>query len=192
MRRSRGNALTRMVLQVVVVIGVGTLIALGANFLSPRGLDIHRNYFPAGAANTPVTPAVEGAPAAIPAIPIPVHEFSTVSTEELQAMTRDNRYVSRRFLVIDARNTKGFLSGHIQGALQFDHFQAENYLAEVLPACQMAEKIVIYCAGGSCEDSIFSARMLRDFGIPADRFAIYMGGIEEWNAAGLPTSAPAP
>lgn len=107
-------------------------------------------------------------------------------------MLADPRFVTRRFLLIDARSDAHFRDGHIQGAMQFDHFQSQQYLAAVIPACQAAERIVIYCTGGACEDSIFAARMLRDFGIPAERFSIYSGGIAAWSEAGLPLSQSEP
>jgi len=53
----------------------------------------------------------------------------------------------------------------------------------VFPACSVAQKIIVYCTGGSCEDSEFAAMMLRDAGIPNENIVVYGGGITEWTNA---------
>jgi 3-mercaptopyruvate sulfurtransferase SseA len=121
-----------------------------------------------------------------------VHEFRVVTREQVVAMTRDPKYVTRKWLLIDARKAEIHRAGHIPGSLQFDRFQPGQNLAAVLPACLAAEQIVLYCNGGTCEDSTFAARMLRDFGVPSDRLAIYEGGFFEWQAAARAKSATAP
>jgi len=188
MTASRLHPIGLLGLQAFIVIFSGITFAVMANFLSPWGLELSRSYFPPAA-----TPAIQPTAniGAAPS-PIPTHEFSTVTTDGLVEMLRDKRFVTRRFLLIDARNDAHFRSGHIEGALQFDHFQPQNHLSAVMPACLAAEKIVIYCTGGSCEDSLFAARMLRDFGIPADRFSIFIEGIQAWKDAGLPLTLSAP
>lgn len=107
-------------------------------------------------------------------------------------MTRDPRFVVRKLLLIDARNAESFQAGHIPGALQLDPYRPGQYLAVALPAARAAEKIVIYCGGGNCEDSHFAARMLRDLGIPADRLSIYDAGFNDWQAADMPIQTARP
>jgi rhodanese-related sulfurtransferase len=46
--------------------------------------------------------------------------------------------------------------------------------------CQSAQKIVIYCNGGNCEDSQFAALTLRDAQIPNEKLFVFTGGITEW------------
>ena len=83
---------------------------------------------------------------------------------------------------IDARDDDHYQSGHIPGAYQLDHYHPENYLATVLPVCQSAEKIVVYCKGGSCEDSEQTAIFLRDAGVAREKLFVYAGGFDEWTA----------
>jgi len=45
---------------------------------------------------------------------------------------------------------------------------------------------VVYCTGGECEDSEFAALALIGVGIPKERFFVYVGGMSEWAAHGLP------
>jgi len=56
----------------------------------------------------------------------------------------------------------------------------------VLPVCQAAEQIVVYCNGGDCDDSESAAILLRDVGIANRKLFIYTGGIPEWTTNGLP------
>lgn len=165
--------------QCLLVLLVGCLFSFAANQLSPRGLVLNRDYFPPASIPIPVTPEIK-----------PTHEFPTVTAEDIGEMMQDQRFATRKFLIIDARNDAHFRAGHIPGAIQFDRYQPQNYLSAVMPACLAAEKIVIYCGGGNCEDSIFAARALRDYGIPADRFSIFTGGIQAWQDAQLPLASP--
>ena len=88
---------------------------------------------------------------------------------------------------IDARHDPEYKEGHIPGAYQFDHYHPENYIAAVAPVCQKAEQIVVYCAGGKCEDSEYAAIFLRDnLGLPKEKLFVYAGGIGEWTGNGAP------
>jgi rhodanese-related sulfurtransferase len=173
----------RLAIEVALVLAAGGLLAIAANALSPRGLALGRDYFPPAAGPVPEIPD----PAVVPAA-----EFATVTREEVLEMTRDPRFASRRLLLLDARNDELFNAGHIPGALQFDHFRPEKNLVEVHTACLMADRIVIYCGGGSCDDSLYAARMLRDLEVPAASMAIYTGGFHDWRDAGLPVKTSDP
>lgn len=181
---SRGR-LKSALLEAACVAMVGGLLALLANALSPRGLQLSRNYFPA--AEVAVT-TVTNQMVATNAVSARLQARNLQSAERavVEAMTRDPRFALGTVLILDARNDQSYQAGHIPGALQFDHYRAEAHLATVIPACLAAEKIVIYCGGGTCEDSEFAAIMLRDAGIPNEKVFIYEGGIADWKAAKLP------
>lgn len=169
-------------LQAGMVLGIGLCVALIANFLSPLGLSLSRDYFPAAIPDeTPKPPVIVESPT-----PALTHEFATATRAEVEAFTRDPRFVTQKYLLIDARNVAHYQAGHIPGALQYDHFRPTDNIAQIAPACLAAEKIIIYCHGGTCEDSIFAARLLVGYGVPAARLAIYEKGIEDWRAAALP------
>ena len=87
-------------------------------------------------------------------------------------------------LLIDARDDQHYEAGHIPGAWQFAHYHPDQYLPSILPACMGAQKVVVYCNGGACEDSEFAAIMLRDAGVPGDNLFVYAGGISEWMTTG--------
>jgi rhodanese-related sulfurtransferase len=114
-----------------------------------------------------------------------------VESEQAARLFADPRYASELVLFVDARDDRHYQEGHIPGAYQFDHYRPDNYLPTVLPACQNAEQIVVYCTGGNCEDSEFAALTLRDAGVPPERLFIYAGGMTEWATNGLPVETGA-
>ena len=168
------------------MLGIGLCVACIANSVSPRGLSLSRDYFPAAIPDEIPKPPVMG----VNPTPAPTHEFATTNRSEVEAFTRDPRFVTQKFLLIDARNVANYQAGHIPGALQYDHFRPTDHIAQIVPACLAAEKIILYCHGGNCEDSIFAARLLVGYGVPAARLAIYEKGIEDWRAANLPVQSP--
>ena len=175
-------------LQAAIVLGIGACLAFIANFLSPRGLSLSRDYFP---------PTIPQEALGTPAIsenstPPLTHEFASASRTEVEAFTRDPRFVMQKFVLIDARNVANYESGRIPGALQYDHFRPTENIAQIVPACLAAEKIILYCHGGNCEDSIFAARLLVGYGVPAARLAIYEAGFHDWQSADLPIQTTPP
>ena len=92
----------------------------------------------------------------------------------------DPRTQRQLIVFIDARDTQTYEKGHIPGAYPFDPYHPEQQLAAVLPVCQTAEKVVVYCNGGDCEDSQFAAVTLRDAGIPNEKLTVFPGGMAEW------------
>jgi rhodanese-related sulfurtransferase len=92
-----------------------------------------------------------------------------------------------RFL--DARRTAAFASGHIPGALGLPVW--EDGLDEKVAALDAGTAdrnlpVVIYCAGGGCEDSHLLARKLWMLGFKNLR--IYAGGFPDWEARGWPVA----
>lgn len=174
--------------QAAIVLGLGACFALIANGVSPRGLSLTRDYFP------PAIPRDTPKPPVAPDTPAPklAHEFARAIRTEVEAFTRDPRFVTRKFVLIDARNVATYQAGHIPGALQYDHFRPTENVAQIAPACLAAEKIILYCHGGDCEDSIFAARLLTGYGVPAARIAIYEAGFHDWQSADLPVQSTPP
>ncbi len=178
---------------------IGTLVAFAANAVSPRGLTLTRNYFPS-AIREPSQAAIgtkstrgDGATniatlssATLLAARLQANGLQLIQSNQVTQLFRDPRHDQELIIFIDARNDRHYQEGHIPGAYQFDHYRAENYFAAVMPACQSAEQIVVYCTGGDCEDSEFTAITLGSAGIPKEKLFVYGGGITEWAELGLP------
>lgn len=174
----------------LLVAVLGAVFAFAANAVSPRGLKLARDYFPGAATNLAprLGPLTTGSPspAELLARRLKAKGLFLVGSNQVVELFRDPRYAQELFVFIDARDDRHYQEGHIPGAYQFDHYRADKYLAAVLPACQAAEQVVVYCTGGDCEDSEFAAIILRQAGIPAEKVFVYGGGMNEWAANGLP------
>jgi len=107
--------------------------------------------------------------------------------EQALSLFHDARYEQGLIIFVDARNDDHYRQGHIPGAYQFDHMYPEKYLGAVLPACNTAQQVVVYCDGGDCELSEFAAEFLRgSAGVANDKLFVYSGGLKEWERRHLP------
>jgi rhodanese-related sulfurtransferase len=182
----------------VIVALVGAILAFAANAFSPRGLKLSRDYFPkiSRPAHT-VTTGTGPSSSATNASTVDEQVLSRLKEQGLQAVDtpaavalfNDPRRLQETIVFIDARDAEHYQKGHIPGAYQLDYYHPEAQLPQVLSACQNAEQIIVYCNGGTCEDSQFTAVMLRDAGIPPSKIHVYLGGITEWVKQGAPGRA---
>ena len=178
---------------------MGAVFAFAANRISPRGLALTRNYFPAGTGRLmSATPAsvprhnatgtnfVALTPAQLLAAELKEKGLQLIDGNQAERLLHDPRYQQNRIVFIDARDEPHYREGHIPGAYEFDPYRPEKYFAAVLPVCQAAEQIVVYCNGGDCDDSETAAILLRDVGIASQKLLVYGGGFTEWITNGLP------
>ena len=186
--------------ETLLVAGVGIALGFAANALSPRGLELGRNYFPGGDTPVPVSP--QAVSPANPATNAPASDGSPVAESpvfarlrgkglqpgtlaEIQQLHADPRFALGAIVFLDDRDHE-YAEGHVPGAYQFFHYRAQEFLPTVLPVLLAAEKIVVYCGGGTCEDSEFAALMLTEIGVPREKLIVYVGGMKEWKANQLP------
>ncbi len=180
----------RILGETVTVTIAGLAFALAANLISPRGLELGRNYFPG--ASRPLPQSGETTNTPNPTVPaqmaarIQAQGLQVITGPEVHQLFQDPRYAQELVVFVDARNQAQYRQGHIPGAYPFDHYRAMEELPNVLPACLNTDQVVVYCTGGDCEDSEFGTITLRDAGVPADRLFVFIGGIAEWTAEGYP------
>ena len=186
-RRPRG-----VLLEAVVVVAAGMLLALLANFISPRGIQLGRDYFPKPglAAVAIAQPSADTTVASSETNAIfarlRAHGLQPLEQATVLALFNDPKRAQELIAFVDVRNDELYQAGHIPGAHQLDYYRPEAYLPAVLTACMAAEKIVVYCTGGDCEDSELAAMMLGQAGVPRERIFVYPGGFTEWSARNLP------
>jgi rhodanese-related sulfurtransferase len=185
----------KILLEAALVAAVGVALAFAANEISPDGLKLTRNYFPAGiAAPTPAARAANANSAAPP--PFVVAELKQqglqlIDLKQALQFFHDPRFQKNLVVFIDARDEKHYLEGHIPGAYEFDPYHPERKFDAILPLCQKAEQIIVYCNGGDCDDSVSAAVFLKNVGIPAGKIFVCGGGITEWEAKHLPVETGA-
>ena len=186
----------KVLLEGLVVAVIGAALSFAANEISPLGLKLSRNYFPGNArGSSPLTAsgnlsqgsagASAGAPSSVELLAARLKEqgLGLVDSNQVVQLLKDPRAEQDLIVFVDARNDDHYQSGHIPGAYQFDHYHPEKYLTAIMPACQRAQQIVVYCAGGECEDSESAAIFLAQAGIPKERLFVYGGGWTEWTNA---------
>jgi len=110
------------------------------------------------------------------------HPYQNMTFDEAADIYEDPNTELGVNVFIDARDDDAFAEGHIPGALQCDRYRLDEYIDEVMEAAMQAEKVIIYCNGGQCNDSKFLCGELIQRGIPYDRVFLFSGGWEEWIA----------
>ena len=114
------------------------------------------------------------------------HGFYEVTFVQAARLFEDPATQTQDFLFVDARDDDSFDAGHIPGALQIDHYYIEQYLPDVLPAAFTAQKVIVYCNGGKCEDSILVCNDLLDESVEWENLLLFKGGWKEWTANHMP------
>lgn len=186
-----------ILLETALVAVVGIAFAFAANQISPRGLMITRNYFPTGTNNAvrlASTTPHRGITDTNSTTAFPAHQLAAQMKQEgLQLINEAHTvqlfhesHLNPNIIFIDARGEADYQAGHIPGAYEFDPYHPEKYFPSILPVCQTARQIVVYCNGGDCDDSQTAALLLKDVGIPGQKLFVYAGGITDWINKRLP------
>jgi rhodanese-related sulfurtransferase len=87
-------------------------------------------------------------------------------------------------LFVDVRAPFDYQVGHVAGAVNLPYEDFEAGLPALLPRCEQAGAVVVYCKSEDCGKSLWSAIRLRQHGLTQTR--IYPGGWNEWSNRGLP------
>jgi rhodanese-related sulfurtransferase len=193
---TRSSAVAGIALEAAAVVFAAAAIAFAANEVSPRGLNLARNYFPGGSGQS-VAPLRNSAPSIAaantnqkPALDdidqrLKDKGLQPLSRARTVALFQDALFQQGQIVFVDARNQEHYSEGHIPGAYQLDPYHPEQQLAAVLSACLAADQVVVYCTGGECEDADSTALMLRDAGVPIQKLFVYGGGWDDWTANDL-------
>lgn len=96
------------------------LVTLLGNALHPHGLQLGRDYFPAGGES----PAEGG---------LPEHSFETIEWEELSEIAEFAQGESPDVILLDARNRGAYEVAHLPGAWQVDPYRVEETLPALMP-----------------------------------------------------------
>jgi len=114
------------------------------------------------------------------------HGYQEITFGEVVEVFNDPATSTGLNVFIDARNDEAYKEGHIPGAVQCDPYQVGRYIDDVLTCANGADKVVVYCDGGDCEDSIFACRELIEAGVPYEAVYLFAGGWKEWTARKMP------
>jgi rhodanese-related sulfurtransferase len=93
-------------------------------------------------------------------------------------------------IVFDARTIVDYEKGRLPGAFALPYAEADQYFGALIPLPVADQPVMTYCSGKDCDDALELARFLHRNGFT--NVVIFLGGWEEWNAAGLPVEGRAP
>jgi len=201
----------RTIGEVLILLALGLSLGLGVNSLRQKHLELNKVYFrrpqPAPTLAPPAVQADEASTtptkeSPVEEVPPPKqdteahhsakHEFQTITADDILTLLDDPLTQAGYHIFIDARNDEHFVKGHIPGAIQCDPYQSEETMPGVLDKAMNAEKVVVYCNGGDCEDSIYMCRELQSQGIAYEAIYLYEGGWKEWEKRKLPVETDQP
>jgi rhodanese-related sulfurtransferase len=114
------------------------------------------------------------------------HPYQEIELDEVAKVFKDPGTKQGLNIFVDARKEDLYVEGHIPGAMHCDPYDAAAHVDAVLARTNGVERVIVYCGGGDCEDSIFLCRELIDAGVPEDSVFLFPGGWKEWNAKQLP------
>ncbi len=146
------------------------LMAFGLNAVRADGLDLSWDYFLAETSN-------EGLES----------EFTLIGLEEAKEWWTYRADEIPGIYFVDARRGKTFVQGHIPDAVPLDHWaDREDWPQDALEKLRQASKVIVYCAGGDCEDSFnLATELVYRHQVPPEIIAVFEGGYAAWKEAGL-------
>jgi len=119
----------------------------------------------------------------------PKHDYQAIEFDEVAAIFNDPATRQGLNLFVDARDDDPFAEGRIPGAVQCYPYEMQRFLDTVLQRAGGVEKVIVYCNGGECEDSIFTCRELIEAGVAYDAVYLFEGGWEEWTVNNMPVES---
>src|SRR5690606_11381289 len=116
------------------------------------------------------------------------HGLGVAEYDEVLALFNDPGYQAGFYTFVDARSERNYTAGHIPGAYRYYHFESEMPPPEVMDALMAPQnqRVIVYCTGGKCEDSEYTAIQFARVGVDPSKIAVYIGGINEWKEQGAP------
>jgi rhodanese-related sulfurtransferase len=104
--------------------------------------------------------------------------IALVALEDMKAIVDAHTHI-----LIDARPMADYDAGRIPGSLSLPQTQMDEHIGNVLPLLSPEQPIVTYCSGKECDESFILTVELQKQGYT--NIALYPGGFQEWQKAGL-------
>ena len=167
-RWGQGSFIGVLIGAAALVVG-SSLLGIGVNIASPSGIPLLLSTGDAGT---------------LPSLPLP-EGLTSVGLPEVQAVVAEGAG-----LLVDAREPDEYEIGHIPGAVNLPAYEFDDYFPEVVEKIEAASRLIVYCDGAECSDSVQVAERLLDFGF--SDISVFEGGYRAWTEAGEPTEEGRP
>lgn len=103
--------------------------------------------------------------------------LALAETEDVRALIADGTAI-----LFDARPVKDYDAGRLPGALPFPDTRRVDFYPEYADLLTDAQRVVVYCSGKTCDESLQLAFFLRSHG--HTNLVLYVGGFSAWQEAG--------
>jgi rhodanese-related sulfurtransferase len=153
----------------IALVAGSAALGLFVNAISPRGIPL-----------LPSAAEVEAAPV------LPLPEGMTAATVSQARSALDGGTA----LFIDARPPEDYEAGHLPGAVNLPAYEFDDYFPEIVEQIEEAPRLIVYCDGAECSDSIHVAERLLEFGF--SDISVFEAGYRAWTEAGGPTEEGMP
>lgn len=197
-----------VLLQMVIFVGIGTGIGIAHSQMAPVKLqpdkakplpDVPDKITGTNGAAKPSVPepAKNGQPAPKPPNgetppPVPkVDEEETLTPDQINknliTIKQAHALLSRTppAYFIDTRSKELYEEGHVKNAWRIPLAAFHDKYPESIKYLDRSEYFVIYCIGGTCEESMDVAKQFNIMGFK-DHVYVMHAGFPGWNKAGLP------
>lgn len=176
------NKVTLTLLEAVVLCVVGVAVGFAMNAMRGRdSIDLHRDYHPKIKVHAGAEQPAE--PSELDAAESP---FQLMTLKEVIEVWDDPRFQYEAYVIVDARSDDAYEAGHIPGAVQCDYYRIYDYLEQVVPRVLGAERVVVYCNGVDCDDSLLVCGKLIEVDVPWENIYLFKGGWEKWKQTDYP------
>lgn len=161
--------------QALLLLVLGVVVGLGANAVREKRIYLWQDYDPT---TKPDPNSTDAPPTAEPNIP-----YAIMSVGEVAVLLDSPDTQVGLNVIVDARNEELFAQGHIPGAVQCDPYGPPTAIDDVAGRLAGTAKVVVYCHGGSCEDSVLLCNYLVARGIPKETLYVFKDGWDGWLAS---------
>ncbi len=162
------KAVKRTVFEVLILCVAGLVIGFGYNAVRAHGaISPWKNYFE-------LMPDEDGV--------LTKHPYQEIKFADVVDILNDPDTDMGLNVFVDARNPGDYAEGHIPCAIRCDPYEVAACIDDVLEVALAADKVIVYCGGGECEDSIFMCRELVAAGVEFEALYLYAEGWTEWTA----------
>lgn len=112
--------------------------------------------------------------------------YQEIGIDAIVDIVGDPDYDRWSYVFVDARSAKAFADGRIYGAIRCWQADLADCIELVLDPAMGADKVIVYCNGGKCDESKYMCRELAARGVPRESIYLYAGGWDDWIANEMP------
>ncbi len=145
--------------QALLLFGITLLLGTAAQFVSPARIPWREDW-----SSRVQTKALQAG-------------LALAETEDVRALIAEGAA-----LLFDARPVKDYDTGRLPGALPFPDTRRVEYYPEYADLLTESQRVVVYCSGKTCDESLQLAFFLRSHG--HTNLVLYVGGFSAWQEAG--------